>query len=191
MIRFVALLMCSLMLSGCFGFIAGAAVAGVSIINDRRDTKIILQDKDISHQAYLAVESVPALAKRCHIVFNSYNRILLVTGQAPTAALKSRAIDAIAQVPHVKRIYNEIEIEAPTSAIARSNDVWLTTKVRTELLLSKNIHSGQISILTENGKVYLMGLVTPKEGEAAVQIVRKIPGIRRVVKLFEYLSVVN
>lgn len=179
-------------LQGCVGtaFVVGAA-AGGAVVYDRRPMKTIIEDQDIEHQAGIAVQANPLLAKKCHIVVVSFNHIVLLAGQAPSPKLRTLAVNSIKNIPHIKRIFNEITIRAPTSPLTRSSDAWITTKVKSELLLTKDLRSGQIKVITENGSVYLMGLVTPRQGNMAAAVTRQVAGVQRVVKLFEYLSVVH
>ncbi len=183
------LVMC---LSGCgieTAFVAGAAT-GASIINDKRNLNTIVEDKNITHQANNAIEHESDLTGS-HLVVSSYNHIVLLTGQVTGIPQRERALDIVKQITNVKRVYNELQIAPATSTLTRSNDAWITTKIRGKMLITKELHSGQIKVVTENSTVYLLGLVTPRQGEIAADITREIPGVQRVVKLFEYVSVIN
>ncbi len=190
--RVLILLLSMCLLQGCIGtaFVAGAA-AGGAVVNDRRPMKTIVKDQEIEHEAGIQIYGTKAINDNCHIVVVSFNHIVLLAGQAPTPALRALVVSTIKKIPDIKRIFNEISLGKPTSPLVRSSDAWITTKAKTELLLTKDLHSGQIKVITENGTVYLMGLVTPRQGNMAAAVTRRIAGVKRVVKLFEYLSVVR
>lgn len=185
-------LLTMVLLQGCVGgaFVVGAATGGV-VVYDRRNFETIITDQQISHDASIRLGQDPEVNEQCHIVVASFNRLVLLVGQAPNNQLRRRALEIVKQSPKVKKIYNEIAIAAPTSSLTRSSDTWLTTKVKSEMLLTENLHSSQIKVVTENGTVYLMGLVTPKQAHDAAAVARHVAGVQRVVKIFEYVSVVN
>ena len=189
----IILATCLLLLQSCIvetAFVAGAAT-GASIINDKRSMRTIIEDKNMSHQLNNKIEGDDELYQQCHIVISTYNHIVLLTGQAPTDELRKQALTTVKTQDKVKRIYNEIQIAAPSSALTRSSDAWITTKIRTKMLLAKSLRSGQIKVVTENGTAYLLGLVDKQQADIAAEAARKVPGVQRVVKLFEYLSVVS
>ena len=88
----------------------------------------------------------------------------------------------------VKRVHNELQVLQPSSALARSNDSWLTTKIKTQMLTDQNVPGSRIKVITENGIVYLLGLVTRQEGNRATSLVQGVSGVQRIVKLFEYID---
>jgi osmotically-inducible protein OsmY len=185
--RSIALLLVLPLLVGCIpaAFVVGAAAGGAVIYNNR-SPETLLQDDTLAYQAQGKINSDPTLYKQTHIVITAFNHILLLVGQAPTADLRQQAYDSVSNLRNVKRIYNQITIEAPTSLSRRSEDTWITTKVKTKLLTEKGLHSSQIKVLTENGTVYLMGLVTRSQGSLAALATSKVSGVQKVVTLFEY-----
>lgn len=190
--RLLLILFTMLTLQGCVGaaFVAGAATGGI-VVNDRRSVTVIVDDQNIKQQATIALNANREIASECHIVVASFNRVVLLAGQAPTPELRQEIVRIVQGVAKVKRIYNEISVRGPTANMTRSSDAWVTSKVKGEMLLTKGLHSAQIKVVTENGSVYLMGLVTPKQGRLAAASARRVNGVQRVIKLFEYLSVVN
>jgi osmotically-inducible protein OsmY len=183
----IALLFTITLLGGCVpvAFVAGAA-AGGAVIYDNRGTKTILQDDSTAYKAQGRINSDAALNQQTHIAVTVFNHIMLLVGQAATADLRQHAYDLVSNLPNIKRIYNQITVEAPTSLAIRSNDAWITTKVKTKLLAEKGLHSSQIKVLTEKGTVYLMGLVTRSQGALAALVTSKVSGVQKVVTLFEY-----
>lgn len=186
-IRIVALSLSVLMLPGCFvPFVAGAAVGG-AVVYDRRDFQTMVDDQNIVQQATNKIKADNELNNNTHILVSSFNRAVLILGQAPTEALKARAQQLVASVDNIKRIYNEVTIQGPTSPGVRTSDGWITTKVKSQMLVEPKLRSGQIKVITENSVVYLMGIVTHEQAELAIDIARQVSGVSRVVKIFEYI----
>ena len=123
-----------------------------------------------------------------HIVVTSYNGMVLIAGQTPRAELKDRAEQAARTVQGVKRVYNELQVLQPTSALARSNDALLTTKIKTQMLADNSVPSSRIKVVTENGIVYMLGLVTQQEAASAAAVVQGVSGVQKIVKLFQYTN---
>lgn len=121
-----------------------------------------------------------------HIVVTSYNGVVLLAGQTPRADLKSLAEQAARRVQGVKRVHNELQVLAPSSPLARSTDALLTTRIKTAMLADNTVPGSQIKVVTENGIVYLLGLVTRAEANRATAVVQGVGGVQRIVRLFEY-----
>lgn len=117
----------------------------------------------------------------------SVNGSVLVIGQAPNTYLRDLAIKSINEVKQVVQLHNQIRISSTTSITTRSNDVWLTSKVKAALFGSDNIDATNIKVVTENGEVFLMGLITEAQANEAVEIARNVSGVNRVFKIFEYI----
>lgn len=132
-------------------------------------------------------EASPAL-EHAHLGITSFNGLVLLTGQVPSQAAKELAGKKVAALQHVRKVYNELEIAGPTSMIARSNDAWLTTKVKTDLLASRKVSGNRIEVVTENGVVYLMGIVSHQAAKAAVDVARHVYGVQKIVTAFQYLD---
>lgn len=173
-------------LGGCIpaAFVAGGATGVVAY--DQRPVKTINRDHSIAHQAQLRVDDDLDLRRNAHIAISVFNGVVLMVGQAPTEEQRSRAYQIVEKVPGVKRIYNEVSIAGPSSALSRTNDGWITSKIKTAMLAQPGLRSGQIKVVTENSTVYLMGLVSRKQADLAAQVARAVPGVQKVVKIFEY-----
>lgn len=126
--------------------------------------------------------------KAANIDVVSFNGVVLLTGQVPTNELRNLAGATAQQVHSVRQVYNEIQVRGTTSMLARTSDTWLTTKVKSALLTDKEIDSGRIKVVTENGVVYLMGLLTRQEAENAAEKTRTVGGVQKVVKAVEYID---
>ena len=122
------------------------------------------------------------------IVVTSFNGVVLLAGQTPRADLKAQAEQAAAAVQRVKKVNNELQVMAPSSILARNNDAWLTTKIKTQMLTDNAIPGSRIKIVTENGIVYMLGLVTKQEATRATNLVQGVSGVQKIVKLFEYID---
>lgn len=161
-------------------------------IDDNRGTRTIgskIDDSLIETKAAVNIAKAhPDLDKASRIVVASYNGVVLLAGQTPREELKQIAEQTASNVQRVKRVHNELQITQPSSALARSNDSWLTTKIKTQMLADQNVPGSRIKVITENGIVYLLGLVTRQEGNRATSVVQGVSGVQRIVKLFEYID---
>jgi osmotically-inducible protein OsmY len=133
-------------------------------------------------------QASPDLANGSHIVVTSYNGIVLLAGQTPRADLKAAAEQAARSVTGVRKVYNELQVIAPSSALARSNDALLTTKIKTEMLADNSVSSSNIKVITENGIVYMLGVVSRQQAQLASNLVQGVSGVQKIVKLFEYVD---
>lgn len=161
-------------------------------INDNRGTRTIgstIDDSLIETKAAVNIAKAhPDLDKGSHIVVASYNGVVLLAGQTPREELKRAAEQAAGSVQRVKRVHNEIQVLKPSSGLARSNDSWLTTKIKAQMLSDASVPGSRIKVITENGIVYLLGLVSRQEGNRATSVVQGVSGVQRIVKLFEYID---
>ncbi|HEK0907048.1 BON domain-containing protein [Pseudomonas machongensis] len=184
----MALTLC-LGISGCSSVLTSTRN---SPIEDDRGTRTIgskIDDSLIETKVSVNVaKASPDLDKGSHIVVSSYNGIVLLAGQTPRADLKSLAEQTAGQVQRVKKVHNELQVMQPSSILARNNDTWLTTKIKTQMIGDANVPSSRIKVITENGIVYLLGLVTQQEANAATSVVQGVSGVQKIVKLFEYID---
>lgn len=179
----LALLTSLLGLTGCAPAIVAGGGAGILMNEDRRTIGTYLMDEEIELKA--GYRTNQAKLDKVHANFTSYNRRVLVTGEAPTEALKARVGEIAREVVNVREVVNELVIAAPTSLVTRSNDALITTQVKTALFNDRRINANQIKVVTENSNVYLMGLVKTDEGAAAAETASKVSGVTRVIKAFE------
>ncbi len=174
-------------LSGCVAAVATGAVTGATLLHDRRTTGTIVDDHGLELKAEQAIRDNQGSAK-LHVSILSYNNNVLLVGQAPSEEKRLDVENAVRDLDKVRRIYNEIKIADPTPLSVRSQDAWITTKVKSNLMFNDRVDGSRIKVLTENGVVYLIGIVTAEEDEAAVDLARRVEGVQKVVKLFEYTS---
>ena len=174
-------------LQGCAApiLVAGAA-GGASVANDKRSTRSMVDDQVIESRTKDKIYANAEVAKKIHINVTSYNGVVLLTGEALSRSLRTRAINIARHIDKVRRVHNEIRVADLTGFSSRTNDSWITSKVKTQMLATKGFKSSQVKVTTEAGTVYIMGLVTKAAGNQAAEIARNISGVKRVVKLFEY-----
>lgn len=171
------------LLQGCVALVAGAA--GGVIVYDRRDIKTMKKDQKLRHDINTTIQRDKQF-KNTHVVVAVFNRNVLLAGETPLASQRVTAEKVARSQPGVGRIYNEIAISSPTTLMTQSSDAWLTTKVKAELFGTRDLKSGSFKVVTENGVVYLMGVVTHEQADLAVGTARRISGVQRVVKVFQY-----
>ncbi|MAZ44588.1 MAG: BON domain-containing protein [Legionellales bacterium] len=189
--KFAGLLFLAVMLlqlSGCFAMMAAGATAGVLVAHDRRTTGTIVEDQSIELKAFRVLSDMKEILEDSHISVHSYNNNVLLTGQATNENVRLAVEERISDISKIRRIYNEITIAAPTSLMTRSSDTWISTKLKSQMLVSSDVDPTRVHITTEDGVVFLMGIVTPHEEESAVEVARHVRGVKKVVKMFEYLT---
>lgn len=184
--QIVALMTCCLSLQSCFVAGAAAGAAAVAMVYDHRTFENMLKDNKLAYRIKSNLNEVQGLRDNSHIDVSVFNRIVLLTGETPYDYLRQQAVEIAESNPQVKKVYNQITIEGMTSSLTRTSDVWITTKIKTQFLATDDLKSGSIKVVTENGVVFLMGLVTEKQANIAVDIARQVSGVQRVVKIFQY-----
>ncbi|HRE30618.1 MAG TPA: BON domain-containing protein, partial [Candidatus Berkiella sp.] len=116
----------------------------------------------------------------------SYNNRVLLVGQVPTRKMRTDIEQAVKRVAKVKQLHNEIQLNAPTPLLTRSRDSWITTKIKGEMAVTQDFNPTRVKVVTEDGIVYLLGLIKKEEEFVAVDIARHVKGVKKVVKIFEY-----
>jgi osmotically-inducible protein OsmY len=165
--------------------IIGGVAAGVLMAADRRQTEVMFSDQRIEFNASSRIDD--ALKGEGHINVTSYNYTVLLTGEVPTAQAKSDAEKAALEVQNVKTVVNELQIAGTSSAASRSNDAYITSKVKSNFLGNEKFKPTDVKVVTEAGVVYLLGLLTRDEADAATEIARGTGGVQKVVRVFEYV----
>ena len=160
------------------------AVPAASVAYDERTLSTIYQDEGITHQAYGLINANKNFAES-NINITSVNNLVLLVGQVPTEELKKEAEKEVKSLTEVKKVYNQITVEKTISALTKSNDAWITTKVKTSMLADIVLQSSQVKVLTENGVVYLLGIVSKDQSDQAANVASRIKGVKKVVKLFQ------
>jgi len=187
-LRLAALLLLAastLTLQGCFTLAATGIGAAALAVDDRRPFGLYVEDENIELKARARLFND---FKDTHVNVTSFNLSVMLTGEVPNEQMK-KEVEAMARgIPSVKNVTNELVIGGNSSYASRGSDTFITTSVKTRFLNNKIFSANHIKVVTEAGTVFLMGIVTREEGDAAAEIARNTSGVSRVVKVFEYVD---
>jgi len=181
-----ALALCVPFLAGCFGAAAVGVGTGALMMSDRRNPETYISDEALEIRALARIGE--KYGDTTHVNAVSYNRMILLTGEAPTAAIKADVEKLAASVPNVKSISNEVAVAGPSTYGGRSNDSYITSKVKARFVDANKFAANHVKVITEAGVVFLLGLVTQAEADAAVDIARTTGGVQKVVRVFEIIT---
>lgn len=176
---------CALSLSGCGSLLASMQVDSIEDDPKERTVAQMIEDNNIETKITVNMHAENEAYGAANLIIVSYNGYVLLAGQVNDQPLKAGATDVARKVKGVRRIYNELEIGPPASVLQRSKDTWITGRVKSELLADDNIEGTRIKVVTQNGVVYLMGIVSPQEADLISGAAANVSGVRRVVRLFE------
>lgn len=175
------------LMSACAPLLLGGAVVGTSmVVTDRRTSGTQLEDQANELKANTRVRE--AVGERGHVNATSYNRIVLLTGEVAAETDKVAVEQAVAKIEGVRSVVNELAVMGSSSLANRSNDAVLTSKVKASFIDAKDVFANAIKVTTERSVVYLMGRVTEREANRASDIARGVPGVQKVVKVFEVIT---
>ncbi|MCG9695363.1 BON domain-containing protein [Shewanella sp. Isolate11] len=174
-----------LMLQGCAGAVLVGTVGGAMMINDERSFSTQLDDTNADFQISSELAKHDDLRNQTNITGVAMNGNVLMIGQAPNSMLRDKAINLVKALNLGGKIHNQIRIGNPTSFTTRSNDTWITTKVKTRMINDKELDTTRIKVVTENGEVFLLGVVPRDQADLAVDITRNTAGVRKVIKVFD------
>lgn len=184
-----AVLFSALRLQGCVaGVVVGSAAVATKTATDPRTVGTQVDDGTLEARVENAISKDQQLKKEARVVATAYQGKVLLTGQAPTTELASRAKQIALGVDGAAEVYNEIRQGTPVSLGTASSDTWITTKVRSQILTSDTVKSSNVKVTTENGEVFLLGLVTQQEGQSAAQIASQVSGVKHVTTAFTYVK---
>ena len=189
-VRLITLLLVgfAVILQGCAGMIiAGGATAG-AMANDRRTSGAYVDDETIEWKIIDVLYQDEQIDQQTHLNATSYNGIVLLTGEIPNQEMRAKIDEKIRSVQGVRQLHDETSIAAPSSMMSRSGDTWITSKVKTAMLTDDTDMGARTKVVTDKGVVYLMGLVSPQEADKLTDIARRVGGVQKVVKVFEYQS---
>lgn len=172
-------------ITACVPVVVGGAAAGGAMAADRRTTGVYVEDENIELKATKNI--FDTLGEASHVNVTSYKGHVLLTGEVPDDKAKTQAGNLVLGIENVKSITNELTIGPKTSMTSRANDAYITSKVKAQFVSENRFQANFVKVITENSVVYLMGYVTHKEAEDAVEIARNTAGVSRVVKVFEYI----
>jgi osmotically-inducible protein OsmY len=176
----------TLSLQGCIGMAMGGAVVGTLAATDRRTLGAQTEDKAIALKAETRIPNVVGDAG--HVNISSFNRKVLLTGEVRDEATKQAVEREISDIVGVQSIVNELEVAPVSNFSSRSNDTLITGKIKASFVDNRDLSANLVKVVTERGNVYLMGRVTQHEGQLAAEIARGVSGVRKVIKVFEYIN---
>lgn len=185
----LAVLISALLLQGCIAAaVVGTVAVGTKAATDPRTVGTQVDDGTLEVRVNNALSKDAQIKKDARINVTAYQGKVLLTGQTPDLSLATRAKQIAVGVDGATEVYNEIRQGQPISLGTSSSDTWITTKVRSQLLASDQVKSSNVKATTENGEVFLMGLVTDREGKAAADIASRVSGVKRVTTAFTFIQ---
>ncbi|MDD1642151.1 MAG: BON domain-containing protein, partial [Methylococcaceae bacterium] len=186
------LLLNSLLIAACSNVATNREeITEQSLTQDRRTREAISIDKDIETDAYSELNSDNDLLNQCHFTITAYNGAVLVTGETPNEELRKKIISTVQVIPNVKLIHNDLIIANPSDSSSRANDTFITDRVKkalNQIRTMPDFDPSMVKAITENGIVYLMGLVRRDEGTVVINVTRLQPDIKQIVTVFEYID---
>ncbi len=186
--RFFTVFMMLVALSACAPVMDATSDGPIRQNPGTRTLGAVLDDDRIEDVALVNIKKVGPEMRKGHISVISFNGVVLLVGQVPTDALRTKAAAAASKVQKVRQVQNALTVGQNISFGARSYDSWLTTKIKTKYAFNNDVNGQRVKVITENGVIYLMGLVTQKEADRAASVAQNTGGAQRIVKAFEYID---
>lgn len=181
------ILVTSAFISSCM--MGGIAVSGAQAVYERHSIQKKLDDNYTSMQAYRAIYLDTDKYKNTHVSIATYNDSIIITGQTPELGQKKEITQLIKNIASDRKVYNFAEIASPSSVLTRASDTWITSKIKAKMIATNNIDPTKIKVVTENGTVFLMGIVPREDADTAVDIAQNTSGVQSIVKIFSYLEI--
>lgn len=173
-------------LYGCASIIGATTSEPIDMDPNRRTVGTMMDDSQLETIAQVNINKAHPDLKSAPVTITSYNRVVLLTGQVKNSQQRELAGRTVAKLSKVRQVHNELHVQAPTSFLANTNDAWLTTKVKTKLMVENKVRANRVKVLTENGVVYLMGMMPRPEAERAADVASSASGVQKVVLAVEY-----
>lgn len=183
--KLMLLLLTSWLLQGCAAAVLAGGATAVKSAGDPRTLGSQIDDKSIQVKVIRLLNENPETKDKGNINMTSYNGVVLLTGQVPNERVREVAAE-LSRVEGVKDVHNQLRVASEISFGTGSKDSWITTRIKSKFLADKNVSGLNIKVVTENGEVFLMGLVSQQESDRAVSLARNVDGVARVIKAFEY-----
>lgn len=180
------ILLVSGLMQGCFPVVAAGVGTGTMMAQDRRTSGAYVEDLAIQTKMFERI--MKEYKDDVHTNVNSFNRTVLITGEVPNEAVKKEIGRLVSSIENVRGINNELTISGVSSMTSRSNDSLITSNVKLRFVNDPRFSANHVKVVTENGNVYLMGIVKREEAAAAADVAGTTKGVQRVVKVFEYLD---
>lgn len=175
-------------LGACVSLIDATTSKPIAAKTGERSLGNYIDDSRIETVIAVNIRKADPALRAAHVSVVSFNGVVLLVGQVATMDNREAAADVAQAVQEVRQVHNELTVAEPISGFARTNDAWLTAKIKTKFMFKPGLDSGRIKVVTENGIVYLMGLATTAEADLAVEVARNSSGIQKIVRVFEYIN---
>ncbi len=179
-------LLAATQLSACAPLLFGGVIGGAMVASDRRTAGIQVEDEGIEQRSAAAMRE--NFGSKEHINITSYNRQVLITGEVSSDTVRSQVQQLVERVQNVRAVVNELIVAPASSTSDRANDVLLVAKVKASMVDSEDVFANIFKVTSERGTIYLMGRVTQQESKRATDVVRSVSGVKRVVRVFEYIT---
>jgi len=176
------------LLTACTTIVDKSTKDSIQLNEGKRSFGTWVNDEQLETVAAVNIRKASNDLRQANIDVAAYNGIILLTGQVADAEARSLAGITAADVKGARQVFNEIQIQGSTAFLARSNDLWLTTKVKTRLLANKDIDGSRVKIVTEEGVVYMLGLLSQTEADKIARVISTTAGVQKVIKAVEYLD---
>ena len=186
MTKLLLILIAAVQLSACAPLMFGGVVGGAMIASDRRTTGIQVEDETIEQRSATAIRE--NFGSKEHINITSYNRQVLITGEVTSDTVRRQVESLIGRVENVRAVVNELAVGPASSFSDRSSDAVLVAKVKAAMVDTEDVFANVYKVVGERGTIYLMGRVTQREAKRATDVVRGVSGVKRVVRVFEYIT---
>jgi osmotically-inducible protein OsmY len=184
----IAILLTATTLQGCTSLMVAMDAEAIDDDPGERTFYQRLADESIETKAVVNLHAADERFDQAHLVVQSYNGYVLLAGQVPSEDMRQIASDVVREIRDVRRIYNELEVAAASSAMTRASDNWIGSKVKTFLLADSSTPGMRVKVVAEDGVVYLLGLVTREEADRIAAEAADVSGVQRVVRLFELIN---
>ena len=180
------LVMCLGLASCAAPLMFGGVIGGAMVASDRRSTGIQVEDETIEQRSATAIRE--NFGSKEHINITSYNRQVLITGEVSSDTVRRQVESLIGRVENVRAVVNELAVGPASTTSERASDVLLVAKVKASMVDTEDVFANVYKVVGERGTIYLMGRVTQREAKRATDVVRGVSGVKRVVRVFEYIT---
>lgn len=180
--------LCAMHFSACTSVLDATTSKPIQPDPTKRTIGTYINDEQLETIAAVNLKKASSALDSAHINVNAFNGVVLVTGEVPSQATRDLATSTLKKLHMVRQVFNELQVQGNTALLGRTNDTWITSKVKTQLIAHKDIDSGRVKIVTENGTVYLMGTVSRVQADKIANVVSRIGGVQKVVRTFEYVD---
>jgi len=188
--KMLSLALATLLLQGCGMMLVGGAATTAGMVHDRRSAGTIIDDNALELKVLNTIRQTKMLADNSHVSATGYNGMILLTGEAYNENIRQHITAAVERIPGVRQVRNQLVIGRRSTFMERAYDSKQTAKVKSALLDVKiaGFDPTRVKVVTEHGYTYLLGIVSEEEAQAAVDIARRVSGVKEIVSMFEIVN---